>query len=156
MGFFNGPTADIVQHISLPLEAVGFVLVLIEIYWRRVGERLEWEIDFMTGVDVFIAESVEPADGSRMPTAMILIVPLFILIWIALFGSLSWEEHRLWKGMTLVIGVVTAGSAFIPILARFLNRLTDGRALGSLGLVLAFLGLLGEVYQIITMYVAPG
>ena len=36
----------------------------------------------------------------------------------------------------------------------FLNGISKGRAVGSIGLILALLGLTGEVYQVCTMFLA--
>lgn len=70
----------------------------------------------------------------------------FILLYLIIFSTIK------------LIGVIVRG-IYIPLdiirlLIIFFDRLTSGKAFGGLGLTLAFLGMLGEIYQVLVMFLS--
>jgi hypothetical protein len=58
----------------------------------------------------------------------------------------------LYVGYFLVIYVWSLPVRFISLTIRFLNQITNNKAFASIGLLLALLGLVGEIYQVVTLH----
>jgi len=170
---FKGDTADVVQLISLPLEVLGFALAMLEILFKPHAARIEGCIDrfgiksrslmapvsriVLIGIAVLLGVTgaslgtlgllhalFRPVSDRSLsyPAWMaahelLLRVPSVVVMAFALWGSLMLLLLVLWTAHKTIDG---------------LNALSGGHALGTLGLILACLGVSGELYQVITMY----
>ncbi len=190
MSILNEQVANILQLFSMPLETIGFGLVLVELYRPRLTVQLErwltdlpatlamlipakvnrleafndkWSHWYVTGtheesqIVCFAGGYVLGAIGGLVFlvanivmgtfTTPILLYTVFGVIAFAVFGSIpllmcAQAANDLTKKFCRVfIGTVTQ-------LIHFLNWLSGGRTMGAIGLVLAFLGLIRETYQV--------
>ncbi|MEM1406298.1 MAG: hypothetical protein AAGG59_05945 [Bacteroidota bacterium] len=145
MTFFNDNAANFIQHISLLLEMLGFFLTYVELF------KKEWVIAFESRVKK-VHEKVSLKKRARLGFIKFttLAAPLLILV-IARPESFT---------IQIIIGAIILGLIYfydfvvvsMTLLIDFLNRLTNGRVAGSVGLLLVSLGMLGEVYQVLNIY----
>lgn len=169
-GFFNDEWADNIQMISIWLEALGLGLVIIEIFKNEWARRIEAFIDnteertsvWFAKIGSFLPYSVETEKRSGIVSGPF----LRWLLTICFLGYTFMYIERMVNGEVLgqldtvvfffmgIVSIITLAyyllkglNAFI----RFLNKLSAGKALGSIGLLLAILGFTGEVYQVLTM-----
>lgn len=238
MAFFNEASANVIQHISLPLEAVGFILVILEVYYPATITKIESNIQELNRNFKSKIISIQ----ANLPDGLTTMVVMFFLLfdalreirpprtmylynerdWITPRRSYLYKEHfqreeidngyHLYNStLTTIIKIVIvmvvcykvfyAGTPiawyawigyifawiflnlrlllilrsilfsllyfgyFLVVYARslpvwlvsstimFLNRVTNGKAFASVGLMLGTLGLLGEIYQVITLHV---
>lgn len=177
MDFFNEIWADRTQYCTLPLEAVGFTLTFIEVIFPKMADRIEntidrvggWKPGFGTYMVVAIFIVIIPA----LVLSYFYFSPLFkvvVLYVVVGIGSGMAQElfekqgKKLLHGISWIFFLPTFGpliiltflltrmpAMFLSYVIDKLNSISDDRALGSLGLILAFLGLLGEAYQYTTM-----
>ncbi len=157
MDFFNETWAARIQYFTLPLEVVGFTLTSIEVLFPELADRIERLVDKLGKSSNSFHDKLRRYYGKPAEMAL----PVFPLILLTLmvypFFSRWWGMYPQFKTaiyMFIVFGALYLTywiSFFLGKLIDVLNKVTSGRALGTLGLVLAFLGLLGEAYQYITM-----
>ena len=163
MHFFNETASNYIQFISMFLEMLGITLAYIEIRYKplanqiegwilhkehdikRVGERLLNNKLFSSLITIFIMlvffievpylvgffDRIVPADWNDVKVAVIWFTAPFLMLF--------------------VLGV-----AFILLcdFVGWLNHFSNGHAIGALGVVVTFLGLVGETYQVLTIFYA--
>jgi len=166
--FFNEIVAARLQYVTFPLELVGFSLALIEVrfpkaaaYLTRHVERLATPMRDFSGDHVTMERSLE-AFLSRLLKAGL---TLFVLAYLAQLGyRMAMADWHWTPGFAellsfLIVGVVlTIVLALLGLVTFFLvtgssefaRRFVAGRAIGTLGILIAGLGLLGELYQLMT------
>ena len=166
MGFFNSSTADVVQHISIAVEAIGLTLTYIEVRHPEKADRIEDVIDQL-------AARQYPKSGplrALQPALYCLITialawaPLSFIGSLRVQGYISGGAH-----LAITLAVIAVGIALffwgrladaavewissqLSTLISALNKWSGGRALGTLGVLFALLGFIGEIYQIFTLY----
>ena len=164
---FQDHIADIVQYISLPLEIVGFVMVIIEIYKDNEYQKIENAIDnvpsFMSAASNAYASFLMGPEGRNSGSNLFVIIFVVFVAW-AIW--VIWESNSAEQVTTDFVSLLLTSFyvgfltifvgpfvlyAIPTVIVRLLNYITGGRALGTIGLILAGLGLLGELYQVITM-----
>lgn len=155
--FFNEIWADRLQYITIWLEVVGFILTFIEVLFPKFADEIEKTIDDMSAVFDNLSDTVKLWGWiGYFFLPILLVVGLIIGL---IFQSLSGTLPKLYPKLYAILGALLITIVVLSVvllksasmLIRLLNRLSNGRALGSLGLILAFLGVLGEAYQYITM-----
>lgn len=150
--FFNNETANTVQLISLPLEAIGFFLTYVEIWKPKIFYKLEnlfVTIYRFTSSFSAIATEENSKDTAEKWGVMITII-LLILSPIISSKAFDTQFHVI---IYMIIGGIITLSFFVTTWIFLIYRLSNGKGVvGGLGLLLAFLGLLGELYQVITMF----
>lgn len=152
---FTPNTADLIQHISLPLEFLGLSMVYIEVRHPRLADRMEEWVDthkknlastFWWGVVIAVSLIALAYWGPRVSEGL------------ALVGRIGGQDAPAGTpGAPLkLLAALFFAATFSIMTILGLNRLehfAHGRALGAAGLIHATLGLLGEVYQVITIHV---
>jgi len=160
--FFNHSTSEYIQFISMFLEVIGISLAYIEIRYKPLATRIEMKI---LKEEIRIKDFATRLLKNRLFSALITIfitVVFFIEIpYLAgLFDKIvpqEWEEVKLaviWASFPIII-LFALGFCFILMsdFISWLNHFSDGHAIGALGVVVTFLGLMGETYQVITIFV---
>jgi hypothetical protein len=167
---FSNAIANYVQQVSLILEAVGLTLAYVELRRPELARSLENKLDISTELFIWLARSLIPPelipkrlpkDSNGQPTdrqkslGVTVIKTCFLLdlifLIVLLFGLI--------RPMTFLLIFIGTGSPFylgliavaFALLVNALNRLGNERALGSIGLLLAAVGLVGELYQVIVI-----
>lgn len=160
MTFFNETASNYIQFISMFLEIVGITLAYIEIRYKPLANQIEsWILReevrikdfgdkliknkmFSSLITIFITlvffieipymvgffDRIIPADWSHVKVAVIWLTAPFIILFMAGFGFILLCDFIAW-----------------------LNYFSHGHAIGALGVVVTFLGLLGETYQVLTI-----
>ena len=152
MHIFNDDISNILQYVSLFLEIIGITLAFIEIKSPKIARFLEESIhDFENHLKDL---------GSRIASNKItqnLVTVFIVLLLIAIIPAL-WGLFELPSFVWIIFFFI--GAVFLFIIGVFLlvafidslNSFSNGRAIGSLGICLASLGLFGEIYQILNIW----
>ena len=139
----SSETASLLQYFTLPVELIGFLLAFVEIRFPILARRL-------SKVIVVSDASTQPINSTvfrrkilnrRIPgRTSILTVLTFIGISIAIviFNPPDWLIY----GPGGVMFAFWAGHAFAA-------RWVPGRAVGTVGLIMAGFGLAAELYQVL-------
>lgn len=173
--FFNEALAARLQFITLPLEIIGLSLALIEIrfprtaaYLTRQIERLSMPMEAMrageSGADSLMERSLGTLlrrilnAGLGLLTLTFLVQGIYGLFtrWPELGWLIGFLIDYVITAITLTITLVLLGiTTFFLVVGGtdFARRFVAGRAIGTLGILIAGIGLLGEVYQFITQVV---
>ena len=152
------------QYITFPLELVGFTLAFIEIRSPALSQRLGQSLMWLAPKSVNLVKSNNP-DFALSPrrlwlntrvypylglASLYLTLSALIFIWAsgayedtAFMGVFSFMNHWSVKAFS-IIGILWI---VVPVFLAFAVSLFPGRELGTTGLLLAFLGLMGEAVQ---------
>lgn len=165
MSFLNDQSADLVQLISLPLESVGLALAFVELRTPALADRIESAIDSVERKLLGVV-SLDTLQGLVWPFALFgiaLVAATFLHYGLSI--EIFTPSHGVSLPWAIVLAVFWLGGGvlaaillfLLPVVAlgtalRTIDRYARGRALGGLGLLLSVLGLLGEVYQVLTMF----
>lgn len=152
MNFFNESISDLLQHITLALELVGITLAFIEIKSPSTANKIEKAI---RGIQKATERASYQVTRSHVGQTFItiFIILLFVAIVPTIWGlfSLPWYA---WVVIGVIGGIfgVIIGMHLMVDFINSLNTFSNGRAIGALGVCLASLGIAGEIYQIIFIY----
>lgn len=163
MIFFNQSASEYIQFISMFLEIIGISLAYIEIRYKPLANKIEERIlTEETRIKNFAGTLLENKFFSALITIFVIIV-FFIGIpyFVGFFDNIipqEWEGVKviaLWITLPIIILFVVS-ICFIALsdFVSWLNYFSNGHAIGALGVVVTFLGLLGETYQVITIFVS--
>lgn len=153
MEFFNDSVANALQYISLSLEVFGLLLAFIEIKTPKTADKIEKGINRL---EYYVKGLGQKLTNNHHYEALItvFIFLLFVAVVPTLWGLFTLP---LWIWIIFdVIGVIVGLTIGLHLLVDFiesLNAFSNGRALGSLGIFVSSLGVMGELYQLITIWV---
>lgn len=178
MAFFDSAVAAQLQYVTLPLEVVGLGLAAIEIRMTDVSARLVAWINAMEArldaaeearraaerspVQRFFDRhaSVRSGIGTGVTRLTTLVTFALVLLYSGAalgvgFGLIEPELGRLLVEDFTEVAFYGLSLLVLPpmglyLMLRFAIRFAPGREVGNLGLLIAALGLLGELYQFLT------
>lgn len=155
MEFFNDEVAYVLQFYTFPMEAIGLILATIEVRFPLAAQKItlainrEWERYAEQQFNQLKTTKLETNAGafqrfwtrnSRLLSWLFLWLPLCILIFIGSYSGwiqvVSPQYLLLFFPLLLVLGAVW-----------FAVRWVEGRTVGTLGILIAGLGVCGEAYQ---------
>lgn len=178
MPFFQEDAANVVQLISLPLEVIGCSFAFIEVFTPKTADRIEnWFDHTQKEIKAIVewAQGKTPEEDEpkmnlwvRIEHASLTVRILFysLLFLLGPFAILSviaiiFSPIATGLGLALIIAIFIFTTLVITwMLGLFgktialFNRITNGYALGAIGVILASIGVLGEVYQVLTIFLA--
>lgn len=143
------------------MEIIGITLAYIEIRYKPLARRIEEYIKFFEKrTKEFGYKLLENKLFSALITIFVIVVFFFEIPYMAGFfdevlppDMAGIQETLLWLTSPIVIlfilSILTIGFADF---VAWLNRFSEGHAIGALGVVVTFLGLVGEIYQILTIF----
>ena len=171
---FNSKLADSIQFLSLGFEAIGLILVIIEVKYPKTAREIENTLGRLSN-------AVATSYGWRQSYNKVASAKDFSdyrlgdLVWrcalvavaVIMFGPYYYMSNfALAHGVHMVFIIVGFVGYLIAtvfaiigsqwILQRSidaLHKFSDGRALGTVGLFFATLGFVGECYQATTLLV---
>jgi hypothetical protein len=152
MKFFDHSVSNSLQYITLILEVAGITLAFIEIKSPRTADKIEKAI---RGIQKFTERASYKVTRSHAGQTLI---TLFIILLFAAVVPTIWGLFTLPWYLWLLFGIV--GGIFGIILGlhltvdfiNSLNKFSNGKAIGALGICLASLGMVGEEYQILFIW----
>lgn len=155
MEFFNELWANRLQYWTIWFEVVGFSLTFIEVLKPELADRIEARIDELSQHRL----AVEPLGALDGCLGLFGIILMSLVLLVGLLMTNSKSEFEVGDGFIIIIVMIPIiGSLTYILLIRVLgviinklNAISNGHALGTLGLIIALIGLLGEAYQYITM-----
>ena len=162
MQFFNDTFSEYVQFVSMALEVIGITLAYTEIRYKPLADRIEAKImREESRIKNFVYTLIENKVFVTLVTLFITVV-FFIEIpyMVGFFDRIvppEWSHIKsliLW--FTIPIMVLFAMGISIVLLGDFvgwLNRFSNGHAIGALGVVVTSAGLAGDTYQVVTILV---
>ena len=144
------------------LEIIGITLAYIEIRYKPLANSIESKILLEESrMKEFAFKLIENKLFSSLITIFITIVFFIEIPYIAGFYDKiipqEWNQIKvtiIW--LTIPVIALFIIGVFLILLGDFLawlNDFSDGHAIGALGVVVTFLGLLGETYQVVTIFV---
>ena len=144
------------------LEVIGITLAYIEIRYKPLATRIELKILKEETRFMNIAYSLlKNKFFSALITIFITVVFFIEIPYLAGFFDKivpkEWDNVKvgvIWSTFPIII-LFAVGFCIILMgdFISWLNEFSDGHAIGALGVVVTFLGLLGETYQVITILV---
>lgn len=144
------------------LEVVGITLAYIEIRYKPLATRIEMKILKEETRFMNIAyDLLKNKFFSALITIFITVVFFIEIPYLAGFFDKivphEWDNVKIgviWSTFPIII-LFALGICIILMgdFISWLNAFSDGHAIGALGVVVTFLGLLGETYQVITIFV---
>ena len=170
--FFDVQFASDLQFLTFTLEVVGLTLACIEVRFPRLAQRI---VESFVSFEQRMERELKPfyqtveslnARGDYRTANAIQVVNSWWVVTLALplvfFGILQigvyWRtgSWSLFFDLQLLL-LLVAATMLAPLmywLFGFVNRWVEGRAVGTFGILLAGLGVLGEGYQLITQLIA--
>jgi len=152
--FLRESWADVVQLVSLPLELLGLSLAWIEVIYPLKAREICKVMEAL-GRITFPPAVISPIQKLAWRLFIIIELALMALSWLTLFCLIERFEPRSISFFGFVFGLLVGpiiGSficfRLVSWLLNVLSDFSEGRALGTFGLILAALGVLCEVYQV--------
>jgi hypothetical protein len=158
--FFNETTSDYIQFISMFLEIIGITLAYIEIRYKPLANRIEAKIlAEESRIRNFASRLIENKIFVTLATIFFFFVFFFDIPYLVGFFDRivpeKWNHILVWGiRSTLPVIILFITGICVVVFGDFivwLNAFSNGHAIGALGVVVTFLGLLGETYQVITI-----
>ncbi|MDH5379832.1 MAG: hypothetical protein OEW75_03210 [Cyclobacteriaceae bacterium] len=161
MNFFNETASNYLQFVTMVLEIVGITLAYIEIRYKPLAKRTEnWILRLEDKIKDFAWKVVRNNMFSTLITLFVIVIFFFEVPYFAGFydkilpaGMKSIQDIFYW--LTFPIVLLFFLGLFVIFLSEFiawLNRFSGGHAIGALGVVVTLVGLIGEVYQVLTIF----
>jgi len=173
--FFNEAVAASLQYVTFPLELIGLTLALIEVRFPKSAAYLTRQIERLSA-PMQELRSDRPGSESMMERSLgvllsrMLKTGYYILtaIYIAklIYQLLSRGPEAGWllglfisyviSGVIMTIALLVLGLTIFFLVvggSDFARRFVAGRAIGTLGILIAGIGLLGELYQLLTQII---
>lgn len=174
MGIFNNDISNILQYFTFPLEIVGLCLAAIEVRFPNTALQIqtyfENELNEMErivkrqGIFESIKEYMKFAsDKYFTKTRYIMWLSIVLFSYLIAICFIIWRHFIINDISESIISFIILNLSFIsPIIlfiaALFLNRFilywVPDRSVGTLGILIAGMGVLGESYQFTTLMLA--
>ena len=173
--FFNQTIAAYLQYVTFPLELIGLSLALIEVRFPEVAANLTRQIERLSvpmqqlrtgqsGSESLIERSLGALLSRLIKTGFYILTAIYsVKLIYQLFSraaELDWLvgiliSYVIWAIIMIVALVLLGLVMFFLVVggSEFARRFVAGRAIGTLGILIAGLGLLGELYQLLTQIV---
>jgi hypothetical protein len=162
MRFFNETASNYIQFISMVFEVVGITLAYIEIRYKPLANKIETKLVNEEGrIKEFAYKLLENKLSVTLITLFITMVFFIEIPYLVGFYDRiipeSWKQVEatvVWSTFPIIflfIGLIL--SVLMGDFVSWLNRFSKGHAIGALGVVVTFLGLLGDSYQALTIII---
>lgn len=173
--FFNETVAAGLQYVTFPLELIGLTLALIEVRFPRLAAYLTQQIEQLSA-PMRDLRSDQSSSESMMERSLGLLLSrllrtgyyILTAIYIAklIYYLLDRGPESNWligllisyiiAGVIMTIALLVLGLTMYFLVvggSEFARRFVAGRAIGTLGILIAGVGLLGELYQLLTQII---
>lgn len=172
---FNETVAAGLQYVTFPLELIGLTLALIEVRFPTLAANLTQKIEQLSAP---IRDLRSDQSGSESLMERSLGLLLSRVLWAGYFiltaiytakliyqlfdrgPETSWLIGLLFSyvvsGVIMTIALLVLGLTMYFLVvggSDFARRFVAGRAIGTLGILIAGIGLLGELYQLLTQII---
>ena len=162
MTLFNETASNYIQFISMVFEIVGISLAYIEIRYKSLANKIEMKIqNDESRIKEFATQLIQNKFSATLITVFITIVFFIEIPYLSGFYDRIIPDN--WKSVETAVIWLTFPIIFMFIgliimilmgdFVAWLNHFSEGHAIGALGVVVTFLGLLGDTYQAITILV---
>jgi len=141
MEFFSNDFAYTLQYFTFPLEVIGLTLAAIEVRYPDGARVITRVVAFQDKYTTLESFTDRWKNSSEFMTFRYKIITLLILVAISMAASLL---------ITLSLIII---SIIVFFMIRLTNRWVPDRAVGTLGIIIAGFGILGEAYQFTTQLV---
>ena len=162
MEFFSNEISNTLQMFTFPMEVVGLTLAAIEVRFAEFAAKIhvymEYFLDrqekglskgFREGLVEDLIDPDEIEEGARTRYYTLLIIMLLMLL--VLLGQVTWNLFvGEYKDFLVVTGLGFSAVFLVYLIlqfTRFIVRWVPDRSVGTLGIIIAGFGVLGEAYQ---------
>jgi len=168
MEIFSNEIATTLQYFTFPLEVIGLTLATIELKFpsltNRIGayfadvemqskKRSFWIIDDVPKWSPFYKLSKQ-SRRRVVITILTLAMVTFVFVTIQMVREGQFLPAAGFTGLLLVSLVLGYGlEKLMAAFYQFINTWVGGRTVGTLGIIIAGFGVLGEAYQFTTQLV---
>ncbi len=141
-------------------EIIGITLAYIEIRYKPFANRIESRIiDSEDNIKEFAYKLLDNKFFSALITLFVIVIFFFEIPYFAGFFDevlppdlKGLQNTLLWLTTPVVIlFILSLCTIFFSEFVGWLNRFSEGHAIGALGVVITSIGLLGEIYQVLTI-----
>jgi len=174
MEIFSSEIATTLQYFTLPLELVGLTLATIEVRFPEVASRVnkylleekgyQGRMSQQSLIETILQPEVPPVGPlSRLSRVQMKVFGISMLstvafVFLLVAYNMYQQGHLLPALITVVLFMVIVAtfkqlSRLGSIFYRFVNDWIPGRTVGTLGILIAGFGVLGEAYQFTTQLV---
>ena len=154
MEFFSNEIASTLQYFTLPLEVVGLTLATIEVRFPRVAARMH---QYMLQDQNYVQKELDYGFLKTLKTSYF--VGIALVLYLLAVLTFAYFEDNLIGGLgfavapLILIPFLSFGSTLMLRAYGFLTNWVPERSVGTLGLIVAGFGILGEAYQFTTQLV---
>ena len=154
MAFFSNEIAYTLQYFTFPSEVVGLTLAAIEVRFPRVAARMH---------QYFVQDKQDTQKefnyGFIKTLKTSYLVQIALVLYLLAVLTLAYFEDNVRLGVALaaapliLIPLLSFGVTLMLRAYEFLTNWVPERSVGTLGLMIAGFGVLGEAYQFTTQLV---
>ena len=154
MEFFSNEIASTLQYFTFPLEVIGLTLAAIEVRFPKLAARMHQYLvqdqqEFQKQFDYGFLKTLKTSYLVQITLILYLLAVLtFAYFEDNLIGGLGFAVAPL-----ILIPFLSFGSTLMLRAYGFLTNWVPERSVGTLGLIVAGFGILGEAYQFTTQLV---
>lgn len=159
MTFFNEEASSQIQYLTFPLEMLGFSLAFIEIRYPHIAKKIA-QLQFVSAKLFDDSDKLPDASTRKklnQTLGTFIVLALCILFLILISGAWATGnitevypiENRYIESLLVLLLILTTTAVIFGISSKWVR----GREVGTFGLILAGMSLLGESYQFIAQIV---
>ena len=174
MEFFSNEIATTLQYFTFPLEVIGLTLAAVEVRFPEVASRInrylleeegyQGRMSQKSLAEIILRPEVPPVGPLRKLSRLqmrafgISMLGISCFIFLLIAYDMYQKGHYLPSFMTVVLFLAIVASFqhmsnLGAVVYRFINDWVPGRTVGTLGIIIAGFGVLGEAYQFTTQLV---
>ena len=154
MEFFSNEIASTLQYFTFPLEVIGLTLAAIEVRFPKLAARMHQYLvqdqqEFQKQFDYGFLKTLKTS----------YLVQITLILYLLAVLTFAYFEDNLIGGLVLAVAplilipFLSFGSTLMLRAYIFLTNWVPERSVGTLGLIVAGFGILGEAYQFTTQLV---
>ena len=154
MEFFSNEIASTLQYFTFPLEVIGLTLAAIEVRFPKLAARMH---QYLVQDQQEIQKQFDYGFLKTLKTSYL--VQITLILYLLAVLTFAYFEDNLIGGLVLAVAplilipFLSFGSTLMLRAYIFLTNWVPERSVGTLGLIVAGFGILGEAYQFTTQLV---
>ena len=154
MEFFSNEIASTLQYFTFPLEVIGLTLAAIEVRFPKLAARMH---QYLVQDQQEIQKQFDYGFLKTLKTSYL--VQITLILYLLAVLTFAYFEDNLIGGLgfavapLILIPFLSFGSTLMLRAYIFLTNWVPERSVGTLGLIVAGFGILGEAYQFTTQLV---
>ena len=148
---FDPEVANMIQYISLPLEIIGFALALIELRFPHLAFRLKKRV---LSWPILLKKPEKNKMFESIPIIHFVLAIVIVIGCVQYFvkAEHNWDFWSVFFDGFMFILMLTFLNGAVQMVFIYLELYAKQNVLGLFGMILAILGLSGEIYQFLSSF----